>query len=323
VTRAPSSPSQWYRLSLVNNMIVNNVAGYAAGGVSLKDVLRSEIVNNTIANNDSTATNMQSFEANPSVSDPQPAGLVSHATTAALQDAIGNGPPAAAIKAKPFANPLLVNNIVWHNRSFYWKIDPEVLDPNTQQPVFGLYDPFTDTPAGTNPVYVDLAVLDTAHQGTFAGRYIGAGVDKLSPQYGVLSQTADVASAAGYGPFLTTHNLALSDARFVRSYLNGNREQSLIVPGATTTIGTSATTDEGGNFIDVRFGPLTQWNCAAGQPQTYANCPLFGDYHITGAGSGLTTPRNNGEVLSGVTPTTDYDGQPRPTNNIDIGADEL
>lgn len=322
VSRAPEDPSLWYRVVLANNMIVNNVAGYAAGGVSLKDVLISSLVNNSIANNDSTATNQQSFSANPAVSDPQPAGLVSHATSPALRGAIGNGLAAAAIKAKPFSNPLLLNNIVWHNRSFYWKIDPDVLDPVTQQPVYGLYDPVTDTPAGTNPVYVDLAVLDTANQGSFAGQYIGAGVDKLTPLYGVLSQTIDVATAAGYGPYLATHDLALSDARFVRSYLNGNRQQSLIVPGATTTIGTAATTDEGGNFIDVRFGPLTQWNCAAGQPQTYANCPLFGDYHITGAGSGLTTPRNNGQVLGGVTPTTDYDGQPRPNTNVDIGADE-
>jgi hypothetical protein len=322
VLRAPDDPQRWHRVTLVNNMVVNNVAGYAAGGVSLKDALVARIVNNTVANNDSTATNQQAFDANPSVSSPQPAGLVSHATTPALQAAIGTGSAAAAlVKARPFSSPLLLNNVVWHNRSFYWKVDPDVLDPVTQQPVFGLYDPFTDTPAGTSPVYVDLAVLDTPNQGTFGGGYVGAGVDRLTPTYGVLSQTADVATAAGYGPFLVTHNLALPDARFVRSYVNGNRQQSLIQPGLTTTIGTAATTDEGGNFIDVRFGPLTRWNCAAGQPQTYANCPAFGDYHLTGAGSGLGTPRNNG-LVTGDSPATDYDGQPRPQNNIDIGADE-
>ena len=78
-------------------------------------------------------------------------------------------------------------------------VNPDVLDPVTQMPVYGLYDPFTNTPAGTNPVYVDLAVLDTANQGTFAGRYVGAGVDKLNPRYSVLSQGTDVATANGYG----------------------------------------------------------------------------------------------------------------------------
>jgi hypothetical protein len=321
VAASPNNQGPWHKLALQNNMIVNNVAGYAAGGVSLKDVLAATIVYNTIANNDSTATNQQSFTANPSVSDPQPAGLVSHATSQPLQDAIGNAPAVAQIKARPFSNPSLVDNIVWHNRSFYWKIDETVLDPVTQQPVYGLFDPIANTPAGTNPVYRDLAVLDTANQGTFAGGYVGAGVDRLSPTYGVLSQTADVATAAGYGPFLTTHNLALADARFVRTYVNGNRQQSLIVPGITTTIQTAATVDEGGNFIEIRFGPLTRWNCANGVPQTYANCPLFGDYHITGAGSGLTTPRNNGLALTGT--WLDFDGQQRPNNNVDIGADEL
>ena len=325
VSRAPNNTRTWFRVSLTSNMIVNNVAGYAAGGVSLHDALLATLANNTIANNDSTATNMQSFTANPSVSDPQPAGLVSHATSPALQAAIGNGGPVSALKARPFSNPILLNNIVWHNRSFYWKIDPDVLDPATNQPAYGLYDPIADTPAGTSPVYRDLAVIETAGQGTFDGQYAGAGVDKLSPQYCVLSETADVSTPAGYGPATGTagtHDLALPDARFVRSYVNGNRAQSLVVPGITTTIQTAATIDEGGNFIDVRFGPLTPWSCAAGQPQTYASCATFGDYHLTGAGSGSTTPVNNGLTVGGVTPTTDYDGQPRPTN-IDIGADEL
>ncbi len=325
VSRAPNNPLlAWYRAEVVNNMIVNNVAGYAAGGVSLKDVLVSRVVYNTIANNDSTATNMQSFSANPSVSDPQPAGLVSHATTPVLQAAIGNGLLAALIKAQPFSNPTLTDNIIWHNRSFYWMVNPDVLDPVTQMPVYGLYDPFTNTPAGTNPVYVDLAVLDTANQGTFAGRYVGAGVDKLNPRYSVLSQGTDVATANGYGPnsgLANTHDLALPDARFVRSYVNGNRQQSLIVPGITTTIQTAATVDEGGNFIDVRFGPLTRWNCTPGAPQTYPNCPAFGDYHITAAGGGATTPRANGVLVLGV--TTDFDGDSRPALNPDIGADEI
>ena len=42
-------------------MIVDNIAGYAGGGVSLVDALRVNAINNTIANNDSTATNQESF----------------------------------------------------------------------------------------------------------------------------------------------------------------------------------------------------------------------------------------------------------------------
>ena len=39
-----------------NNMITNNVAGLAGGGISIENSLRAIIRNNTIANNDSTAT---------------------------------------------------------------------------------------------------------------------------------------------------------------------------------------------------------------------------------------------------------------------------
>jgi hypothetical protein len=320
VSSAPGNGTgSWYRVSLVNNLIVDNVAGYAAGGVSVKDALVSRLVNNTIANNDSTATNQQAFTANPSESTPQPAGLVSHAISPALRAAIRNGGAAGAVKAIPFSNPLLLNNIVWHNRSFYWKIDPEVLDPATQQPVYGLYDAGKTTPAGTSPVYLDLAVLETANQGTFEGQFIGPGVDKLRPRFSVLSETIDVVTPAGYGQG-GAQNQALSDGGFVRDYVNGSRQQSLLVPERTTTIETAATVDEGGNFIDVRYGPLTPWNCVAGLPQTSANCPPFGDYHLT-PGSGA---RDAGDFVPGATPTTDYDGEPRPrSDDVDVGADEL
>jgi hypothetical protein len=41
---------------LTNNIIVNNVAGWDGGGVSLEDALAITFTNNTVASNDSTAT---------------------------------------------------------------------------------------------------------------------------------------------------------------------------------------------------------------------------------------------------------------------------
>jgi len=59
--------------------------------------------------------------------------------------------------------------------------------------------------------------------------------------------------------------------------------------------------DEGGNWIDVRWGPLTQ----------------MGDYHLS-----ATSPVNNGSAASA--PNHDFDGQSRPQGGgFDIGADEL
>jgi len=101
--------SRAYALEIVNNMIVNNVAGYTGGGIALRDVSNSAIVNNTIANNDSTATAALAFAAGSLDSTPQGAGIVATAHSGALADATG----------QVFSNPALVNNIIRQNRSFY------------------------------------------------------------------------------------------------------------------------------------------------------------------------------------------------------------
>lgn len=316
VRRSPNNTNNWNKINLVNNIIVDNVAAYAGGGVSLLDALQVNASNNTIANNDSTATNQQSFTGpGTNASSAQPAGLVSHATSSGLLNAMSSGKR----NDNRFSNPTLHNNIVWHNRSFCWA----VTGPNPGE--FGLFDPNADgtctgktaasPAAGSNPVYVDLAVLGTG-TGTFANGYIGgAAPAKLTPDNSILT------SLTGYG----SSNIS-GDPLFISSYFNGNAKPAPTIPGFSTTIDTAATSDEGGNFIDIRFGPLTQWNCldsggAVKTPQNAANCPLFGDYHIkTGSpaiNAGLSRTGNNG------VPTVDFDGDARPAQAIDIGADEL
>jgi hypothetical protein len=191
---------------------------------------------------------------------------------------------------------------------------------------FGLFDPTaagacdTSSPAGTNPVYVDLAVLRTAAAGNFAGKYVGAGVDKLTPDHGILS------ALLGPNGYDNGHaNLAV-DPALAAVYANGNRKPSPFVPGFTTLIDTAATSDEGGNFIDIRYGPLTLWNClnpdgTVKPAQSAANCPLFGNYHLA-AGSPAVDSGAARTGANGV-PVADFDGDARPAAAIDIGADEL
>ncbi len=113
VRLSPANDATWSRLNIVNNIIANNVAGVAGGGISLQDVLRARIVNNTIVNNDSTATGILAFAAGSSDSTPQPAGIASAANSTVLQALITRaGEP-------NYSNPVLLNNVVWHNRSFF------------------------------------------------------------------------------------------------------------------------------------------------------------------------------------------------------------
>lgn len=126
VANNPSDNTLWNRLDIVNNMIVNNVTADTGGGISLDDTASVNILHNTIARNDSTATGVDAFggpcdplaqfcgEGAPgggvTNSLPQGAGLVSRAHSVGLQAASG----------QLFSDPVLYNNILWQNRSFFW-----------------------------------------------------------------------------------------------------------------------------------------------------------------------------------------------------------
>jgi large repetitive protein len=265
VSRSTNNPNSWYGLTVWNNMMVNNVAGLAGGGMSLQDTAKANVSNNTIANNDSTATARAAFAPGElNISQPQAgAGLVSRAHTPALNAAMGNG----NAQYKPFSKPSLYNNILWHNRSFYWAID------NSVSPAVNML--FPDVGGGAPPVYSDLAVLGV----------VGA----LSPHNSIMTSTAGYAA----------DNIA-TDPSFVSWYLNGSRNHVIAAPEIATNFGTAAAFDEGGNFIDVRYGPL--------QP--------IGNYHI-----GATSPAINlGANVN--SPTRDIDGQVR-AGRPDAGADEF
>lgn len=274
VLRTPNNSTPWYELNVTNNMVVNNVAGLAGGGLSLQDVVKANVANNTVANNDSTATAGAAFiDANLSAA--QPAGIVSRAHSTLLFNTIGNGAAVSQYK-REFSNPNMPNNIVWHNRSFFWQIT----SPTSYELL----------PRAASP-YWDLAVLGTsspAHQ--------------LSPSFSLLT---DLAGYGGAG------NIT-GDPDFVAETFNGDRGQTIQMPELTTSIATAAAFDEGGNWIDVRFGPLTLWDC------TQAGCPLIRDYHLQDGSPAEAA----GNWTTGV-PLVDYDGQTRPfPQSPDIGADE-
>lgn len=186
VVNSPSNTNNWYALYIFNNIIVNNAAGYAAGGVSLQDAARCVFIHNTVANNDSCATAQAAFPQGATNSTPQPAGVVAHMHSTLLAAAFS---PATG---QTFANPVLYDNIIWHNRSFYINTDPNVGgEPSNAVAVAGAILP--------NPVlpYWDLQVWGTTN--------------RLNPQSSILSLTNGYHSS----------NLS-SNPLFVAAYTNLN-----------------------------------------------------------------------------------------------------
>lgn len=122
----------WHKIDIVNNIVVNNLAGLAGGGISLQDTY-SFITNNTIVNNNSTATAGDAFNpGNPNMSVAQPAGIVSRAHSPELAAAFGTNAPPEFVG---YSHPVMNNNIIMDNRSFSFEID------TTQDPaLFGLVD---------------------------------------------------------------------------------------------------------------------------------------------------------------------------------------
>jgi hypothetical protein len=126
----PVLNAQWYGVTVKNNIIANNVAGWDGAGVALEDALKVTFVNNTVVSNDTTASAGALFKTLGAVNasspppgctnDPtqqsnltcptdgaphaaQPAGLVTLAHTYNLREAIGNL-PTATVADIPISN---------------------------------------------------------------------------------------------------------------------------------------------------------------------------------------------------------------------------
>ena len=174
-----------------------------------------------------------------------------------------------------FSNPMLVNNIVWQNRAFYYDgTMAPALQPALTPAANG------ECAAGAN--YWDLGVL--------------GGAGQLNPRRSLLTDTT------GYhGSNIT------GDPDFDGGYCNGSR--ALSTPGPMLA---SAALGEGGNFVDVRYGPLTH-----AFPVNSATS--IWDYHIGAASAAIDTTWGG--------PGTDFDGEDRPAASSsnparDRGADE-
>jgi hypothetical protein len=350
----PTTPAQWNHVTVTNNIIANNVAGWDGGGISMVDALNADIVNNTIVSNNTTASAGVLFNTlgaplassggvnctitntdGTTSSCPQPAGLVSIQNSAVLMANLPSTitcPPGHYSSAdanngtcRSYSYPLLANNVLWQNSSY--DIGVGAFSPAFQQNVVTLYNAFTGTPAasqattGSCPAgqsYWDLGVRGDTGPHDHTGGMLG-------PAYSLISDTT------GYDPT----NISGSPA-FVSQYCNGSRIppeactsgtggcgwqvppgiSDAIVPNPVFNLMPVATVDEGNNWINMRWGPLSLVNPAN---QTLAN-------YAPAAGSPAIDAIPSTAATYALAPPLDFFGNPRPDNGtgqgIDMGAVE-
>ncbi len=385
ITNFPGDPTKWYSPLITNNIIVDNVAGWDGAGISIEDGLEVQIINNTIASNDSTATAgvlfntigapLASTQSQPGLSQqtsgsttsaPQPAGLVTEQHSipmvAAIQSTTGltcpkdTKYPAAYQHCDLFSNPYLANNIFWQNRSFY--IGVGKLSNTYQQNIVTLYNSFTGSSIVTQPStaattvngngtvisggtgscvngssYWDLGVRGDTGPGNHSvvlGPMPGVALT-LAPEYSVLTINKN-GSALEQG---NGSNNFTTNPSFVSQYCNGSRTppefktstfnvppgiSDATVPNPIFNLTPAATVDEGNNWINMTWGPLSLVNPVTNA--VLANyTPSLGSPVIQKIPTSESAYANNALVLQ-----YDFFGNGRPasnsTNHLDIGAVE-
>jgi hypothetical protein len=356
----------WNSAAVTNNMIVNNVAGWDGAGISLQDSINVSIINNTIASNDSLASSgvlTQSIgtpeasapagncvQASGTVSCPQSSGVTSTQNssifTVSLTGLTITCPPGHP-NCQGFSSPLLENNVIWQNRSFQIGVGSLGTGNLNQQNIVSLFNAFTGTAApvqtASGQCTTGVSYWDIGVRGDTAPNNHGSGFT-LSPTYSVLDDPADYPGGSNLG----------DNPSIVSQYCNGSRVPPTCsvadgcggpsgygvppgivdasAPNPVFSLTPAATVDEGNNWINVSWGPLSLSDDSAtgGANGNYGGGALFANYALQAGSpaidyvplSSTTLPVATAPALS-----TDFFGNPRPDpanpNHFDVGAVEF
>ena len=284
---------------------------------------------------------------------PQPSGLVSIQNSSGL---VANLPATVTCPPNHYAGasatngtctkysyPLLANNIFWQNSAYY--IGVGAMSAQFQQNVVSLYNAFTTTLAPSQPktgatskhgngvtitggtgACVTASYWDIGVRGDLGPGTHDSGVT-LAPTYSVLTSTA----TGGYNA-TGLHNTS-NNPNFATQYCDGARTPpefgssgwavppgiaDATVPNPIFNLTPVATVDEGNNWINLRWGPLSLLN-----PVTNSQ---LGNYALT-AGSSVIDLIPTSEPNFNLVPILDFLGNVRPEpgtdTNFDPGAIEF
>ncbi len=378
----PTTPLNWYQVSVTNNIIDNNVAGWDGAGISLQDALKVNIINNTIVSNDTTASSGVLFNtlgapiassqgpcpvarradgtcpAAVTTSTPQPAGIVAIQnssrltanlpTTTAVVCPAGHfaGSTATNGSCRTVSYPELYNNVIWQNRTFNITVGGLGTGSLNQQNVVALV-PTLNQPAtggtsangggtiisgGTGACVSGANYWDIGVRGDTGPENHASGVT-LAPTYSVLT---DVSSASGYSG-ATLHNTG-ANPTVLSQYCNGSRVppengglgyqvppgiSDASVPNPIFNLTPAATVDEGNNWINISWGPLSLSNPSV-VLATGTAAPPLGNYGPAAGSPVINYIPSSATTNFAAAPSLDFYGTARKTNNaVDAGAVEF
>lgn len=163
-----ANSARWHKVVVTNNMIDNNVAGWAGGGIALADTIRSSLTNNTVASNDSAGiagvllAGPGETATSTGTGKPNPAGISSEPTSAQLL--------AVRSTVPTISNPTLTDNVLWKNRSFFYSVvnGASTLCASNNATATGcvqIPDQATTGQCVTGAAYWDLGVLGDSQAG--------------------------------------------------------------------------------------------------------------------------------------------------------------
>jgi len=274
----------------------------------------------------------------------QPAGLATAANTVLLSGVFPagfTGCPASHALCNQFSNPILSNNLFWQNRSFH-------IIPNGTTGAVQLDPPLNQTATGACPSganYWDIGVY-----GDTGPSNHGSGLT-LDPDNSLLTDASDYPNGHNLGSnpnvvsqFCNGSRVPPEMAPAICSGANGNANapgciqpgtvglgitvppgvpDSVVPPLPLFSLTPAATVDEGNNWINMFYGPLSLTNPTVVSGGTGYGVPL-GNYALNGV---TGSPAIDYVPSSAKHPSTDFFGNPRPDPSnphaFDIGAVEF
>jgi hypothetical protein len=291
---------------------------------------------------------------------PQPSGLVAIQHSAVLAANLPSGTggvtvtcppghfqpgtPANNGSCKTVSYPKLENNIFWRNSSLY--IGVGALSPQFQQHVISLFNSFSHTAVtsqprtgattgtasvmitgGTGACVSGTSYWDIGVRGDSGPNNHGTGVT-LNPSGSVITSTS------GY-----SGNNTAGNPNFLSQYCNGSRVppetpglvaagwlvppgiSDATVPNPLFNLTPAATVDEGNNWVNISWGPLSMTNptVVGGANGNYGGGNPLGNYGIA-SGSSAAGRIGQGSANYVDAPAYDFFDKPRKPGAVDAGA---